>query len=65
MQKVETKDADTVVVVYFDEIERTELCPVFKAYRTHKVAKQRPAPVVIYDYYDSCKYNIYLIFMRL
>ncbi|CAH1708831.1 unnamed protein product [Chironomus riparius] len=55
VKKVETKEADTVVVVYFDEIERTELCPVFKAYRTHKVAKQRPAPVIIYDYYDSSR----------
>jgi CD109 antigen len=52
---VETKEGDTVVVVYFDDLEQKELCPVFQAYLTHKVAKQKPAPVVIYDYYDSCK----------
>ena len=58
---METKEGDTVVVVYFDDIEKKELCPVFKAYRTHKVAKQRPAPVIIYDYYDNCecKENIF------
>jgi hypothetical protein len=57
LQKVETKEGDTVVVVYFDELEKKEVCPVFKAYRTHKVANQKPAPVIIYDYYDSCKNN--------
>lgn len=43
------------MVVYFDDLDKKELCPVFKAFRTHKVAKQRPAPVIIYDYYDNCK----------
>lgn len=56
LQRVETKDGDTVVIVYFDDLEKKEICPVFKAFRTHKVAKQRPAPVVIYDYYDNCKF---------
>lgn len=54
-QRVETKDGDTVVVVYFDDMDKKEICPVFKAYRTSKVAKQKPAPVMIYDYYDNCK----------
>lgn len=39
-------------------MDNKEICPVFKAYRTHKVAKQKPAPVLIYDYYDNCKQNI-------
>lgn len=54
-QKVELKDGDTVVVMYFDSLDRNELCPTVSAFRTHKVAKQKPAPVVIYDYYDNCK----------
>lgn len=35
---------------------RQELCPTVKAYRTHKVAKQKPVPVTVYDYYDQSKY---------
>lgn len=54
-QKIETKDSETVVIVYFDDVGETKICPEFKAYRTHSVAKQKPAPVVIYDYYDNCK----------
>lgn len=57
MKRVETKDGDTIVVVYFDDMDKKEICPVFKAYRTHKVAKQKPAPVLIYDYYDNCEYD--------
>lgn len=55
LQKVELKDGDTIVVLYFDSLDRNELCPTISAFRTHKVAKQKPAPVVIYDYYDNCK----------
>ena len=40
-------------------MDKKEICPVFKAYRTHKVAKQKPAPVLIYDYYDNCKYFVF------
>lgn len=56
VKKVETKDGDTVVVVYFDHIGRKELCPTLDAFRTHKVAMQKPAVVTLYDYYDNCKY---------
>jgi A-macroglobulin receptor binding domain len=44
-----------VVVVYFDNIGAKKICPELKAYRTHSVALQKPAPVVIYDYYDNCE----------
>lgn len=54
-QKIETKDGETVVVVYFDDIGSEKICPEFKALRIHSVAKQKPAPIVIYDYYDSSK----------
>lgn len=36
---------------------KQEYCPTVSAFRTHKVAKQKPVPVSVYDYYDSCKYN--------
>ncbi|KAG5667286.1 hypothetical protein PVAND_015272 [Polypedilum vanderplanki] len=56
VKKVETKEGETIVMVYFDDIDSKEICPVFKAYRTHAVAKQKPAPVVIYDYYDTTRH---------
>lgn len=61
-QKVETKDGETVVIIYFDDVDASGLCPEIKAYRTHGVAKQKPSPIIIYDYYDNCK-NCINIFM--
>jgi CD109 antigen len=58
LQKVETKEGDTIVIVYFDDIDTAKLCPNIKAYRTHRVAKQKPSPLVIYDYYDNCEYKL-------
>lgn len=58
MQKVETKEGDTIVIVYFDDITTKKICPEIKAYRVHGVAKQKPAPVIVYDYYDNCKKNL-------
>lgn len=55
IQRVETKDGDTVVVLYFDNMTREEYCPTVKAYRTHRVARQKPVPVTLYDYYDSSR----------
>lgn len=60
---VETKNEDTTVVMYFDNFTRDEYCPTVSAFRTHAVANQRPVAVLLYDYYDTCKYNI--IFMKL
>lgn len=54
VKKVETKDGDTVVVIYFEHIGRKEICPTLDAFRTHKVAMQKPAAVTLYDYYDNC-----------
>ena len=42
-------------MVYFDDIEAKDICPSFHAYRTHAVANHKPAPIVVYDYYDNCK----------
>ncbi|XP_076182301.1 CD109 antigen isoform X1 [Ptiloglossa arizonensis] len=55
VKRVETKNGDTVVVLYFDKMDRQEYCPTISAFRTHKVAKQKPVPVSIYDYYDSSR----------
>ena len=46
-----------MVVIYFDDLGSNTICPELKAYRTHAVANLKPAPVIIYDYYDNCKFN--------
>ncbi|XP_055853354.1 thioester-containing protein 1 allele R1 [Episyrphus balteatus] len=55
IRKVETKKRDTVVIVYFDYLDHREICPTLDAYKTYKVTKHFPAPVVIYDYYDNAR----------
>lgn len=58
VKKVETTAANTKVIVYFDHLTRKELCPTLDAFRTQKVANQRPAVVTLYDYYDNSKLKI-------
>jgi len=55
VKRVDTEDKETKVVIYFNSIERKEVCPTIEAFRTHRVANQRPAPIVVYDYYDQTK----------
>lgn len=57
VKKVETKNADTVFVVYFDNfVAHKEICPIFDAFRAHQVTEQKPVPIAVYDYYDSSKF---------
>lgn len=56
VKKVETRNGDSTVIVYFEGLGFKEVCPTLDAYRTHKVAKQRPSAVVLYDYYDNCMF---------
>lgn len=44
---------------------KEEYCPTVSAFRTHKVAKQKPVPVSVYDYYDSCKYNVNALLIKI
>lgn len=57
VKKVETKNGDTVVIVYFDNLDRRERCPTLTAFRTFKVAEQKPAAVTVYDYYNNGKWE--------
>lgn len=53
---VETKNGETVVNIYFDQmLPSEEICLNIDGYRSHKVAETKPASVKVYDYYDSCK----------
>ncbi|CRL04856.1 CLUMA_CG017909, isoform A [Clunio marinus] len=55
VKRVETKEGETIVVVYFDEINTEKLTLDFKAIRAHKVDELKPANVLIYDYYDNSR----------
>lgn len=60
VKRVETKEGDTVVIMYFDNLDSNKVCPALTAYRTHKVANQKPAAVTVYDYYDNSKFFLHL-----
>ena len=53
VKRVETERENTKVVLYFDSIGKSEVCPTIEAYRTSRVANQKPASVLVYDYYDQ------------
>jgi hypothetical protein len=55
LQKIETKNADTVAIVYFDDITKTSICVTIKAFRIHDVSELKPVPIIVYDYYQNCK----------
>ncbi|RUS86836.1 hypothetical protein EGW08_005432, partial [Elysia chlorotica] len=40
------------VVLYFDQIGKSDICLTFRAQRTGMVAKSQPAAVRVYDYYE-------------
>ena len=43
------------VILYFERLGRSEICPTISAYRTYRVANQKPAYVLVYDYYDQSR----------
>ncbi|XP_034249704.1 alpha-1-macroglobulin-like isoform X2 [Thrips palmi] len=55
VKRVETKDQDTAVVLYFDKMDTEEYCVEIAAIRTHLVSNQKPVPVTVYDYYDQTR----------
>ena len=55
VMRVDSERRDTKVVIYFNSIVKKEVCPTVEAFRTHRVANQRPAPVIVYDYYDQSR----------
>lgn len=56
IKKVETKNGDSVIVLYFYKLVQNEpVCPVINTFRVFKVAEQKPIPIIVYDYYDSCE----------
>ncbi|XP_037812875.1 CD109 antigen-like isoform X1 [Lucilia sericata] len=54
VQRIETKNSDTAIIIYFDFLTAgEEVCFKVNAEKTHAVAKQKPAAITMYDYYNS------------
>jgi hypothetical protein len=59
LQKVETENNDTKLVIYCDNIDENGMMIPVTAMRMFDVSEQKPSIVEIYDYYDNGK-NIYI-----
>ncbi|XP_005191892.1 murinoglobulin-2 isoform X2 [Musca domestica] len=56
VSNVELKNANSLLVIYFDHLYKDQkTCILYEAIRAHAVALQKPAPIKVYDYYDSNK----------
>ncbi|XP_075152783.1 CD109 antigen-like isoform X4 [Haematobia irritans] len=54
VQRIETKNSETVIIVYFDSLMAEQpVCFNVAADKSHAVAKQKPAAITIYDYYNT------------
>uniref|UniRef100_A0A034VPG0 CD109 antigen n=1 Tax=Bactrocera dorsalis TaxID=27457 RepID=A0A034VPG0_BACDO len=54
VKRTETKNSDSMIIVYFDGLKPADSkCVPVRAAKTHAVAKQKPAAVSIYDYYQT------------
>lgn len=62
IKRIETKNGDTLAVIYFDYITIDPLHVIVDGFREHEVGEQKPAAVKIYDYYDDCKHLSILLY---
>lgn len=53
VKKVETKNDETLAVIYFDHLSKDPISLKINGFRHHLVNEQKPVPIVIYDYYDN------------
>lgn len=58
VKKVETKNSQTVVVIYLDNVSTTQICLQVTAYQLCQIANEKPVSVTIQDYYSNGKKNI-------
>ena len=43
------------MVLYFEKLGRSEICPTIFAFKTSRVANQKEASVLVYDFYDQSR----------
>lgn len=55
VKRTETRNADTIAVIYFENIGKEVLKIPVRGMQTIEVKELKPASIVVYDYYDSCK----------
>jgi len=55
VKRVDPAEGDTKVILFFESLGRSEICPTISAFRTFRVANQKPAYVLVYDYYDQSR----------
>ncbi|XP_053958661.1 pregnancy zone protein-like isoform X2 [Anastrepha ludens] len=56
VRQVESQKSDTLIVVYFESLSKgAPQCLPIEALRQYAVARQKPASIVLYDYYDTLK----------
>uniref|UniRef100_A0A1A9W1S9 TEP1-F n=1 Tax=Glossina brevipalpis TaxID=37001 RepID=A0A1A9W1S9_9MUSC len=54
VQRVDTENSDTKVVVYFDGLVKGEqVCVSIMADKAFAVAERKPVPIILYDYYNT------------
>lgn len=55
VKRIETKNGDTVAIIYFDHLTTEPITLKIDGFREHLVEEQKPASISIYDYYDNGK----------
>ncbi|XP_055917708.1 thioester-containing protein 1 allele R1-like [Eupeodes corollae] len=55
VQRVSSKKSESVVVVYFYNLNTKQHCVPINAVKSHAVANLKPAPIEVYDFYDNNK----------
>jgi len=55
VKRVDSLQGDTKVVLYFESLGLSEVCPTISAFKTSEVGNQKPASVLVYDYYDQSR----------
>lgn len=53
VKRVETKNGNTVVVIYLDNVGANQICVQINAYRMCQIADEKPVAVQVYDYYNN------------
>lgn len=56
VKKIETKNGNTVVVFYLDNVGPIQICLQVIAYRMCQIADEKPVSVQVYDYYNNSEY---------
>ncbi|XP_065358094.1 thioester-containing protein 1 allele S3-like [Calliphora vicina] len=58
IQRIETKNDETIMILYFDKLStEARHCVTIEAFKANEVEDRQPAAIVMYDYYDTTRFN--------